>query len=91
MAEIQRKLLKDVAKAGRIIDPGGRTMVRVEDGLVPDELREKGYVAVCDMGGVICYGPGEVEVTAIELDRMDPIADSDGYDVLVMGWQASVN
>lgn len=91
MAQIRRKPIGWVAPAGRVFDPGGRMLVRLSNEVAPPHVLLAGFVPLCDMGGNIVYAPGLVIAPSVELDPVTPVTNADGDDVLLRGWQASVN
>ncbi len=91
MAAIEVKKVRAMGIGARIFEPGGRTLVRVNDDVLPMLMRMAGAVAVCDFAGNLIPVQGDTEITCVEMDRLEPILDADGQDVLIRGWQGSVN
>lgn len=91
MATIEVKPARSARPGARIFEPGGRTVIRINDDVLSPLVRLGGGIAVCDFSGNLIVADGSIVVTCVEMDPIDPILDGNGSDVLIRGWQGSVN
>lgn len=95
MAEIRKKLVREVAPGDAIIESMGRILFRLPNEALSPIARLGGLVAVCDTSGNRMAVSGDIVVTSVNLDPFDNAIGytddgSPGF-ITLPRWQASVN